>query len=408
MKRHWMIALVLVLCTVGSTVIGHIFGRHRGERAAEDRRAALAAAADSSLRTGPPPAERAGKRKSPSPQATPRSRDAIKRSLADLKTRMYNSSGSPGSLSISLNEEAAAEALDRWSLEEVRLALETVGELPPGLDKYGFSMVLLQRWAREDPEGALAYHDAHRDEADTFRGLWLHAIFAPWIENDPVEAARALVVVLNREPAEINGGVPNAVLTAAETLSQKDPGAAMQFVAALPDWARASARTSVAKLVQGDGRAAFLDSLRALSSGPEATDWQRAAAAALAPVDPGAASQWIDSLGLSQEDTRETTRSVFEHWKNHNPQAAVDWAAARLPLAEKTLLMTRAVESWAAREPNECGRWLGSFDPAPEFDHVVAAFAQAVKSKDPGSARAWADRITDPKIRADTLQLLGP
>jgi len=155
----------------------------------------------------------------------------------------------------------------------------------------------------------------------------------------------------------------------------------------------------VAKQVHGDGRESFLDRIRALPDGPEKTGWQRAAAAAMAPVSAAAASQWIDSLGVPEAKYHDTTRAVFEKWKQHDPRAATEWASARLPEAERAELVTRAVADWAPREPNDCGRWLSSLESGPHLDGAVATFAGAIAAKDPESARAWAGRITDPALR---------
>jgi hypothetical protein len=68
--------------------------------------------------------------------------------------------------------------------------------------------------------------------------------------------------------------------------------------------------------------------------------------------------------------------------------------------------MAQAVKEWAPREPNECGKWLGSLEPGPQLDRAMAAFAHTVAAKDPESAKAWAERITDAGMRAESLATL--
>jgi hypothetical protein len=327
------------------------------------------------------------------------------RFLADLKARLLQpSAASKDSLRIGLNDAAAIEALAALSLEEVRLAMEVVNEMAPGLDRTGFSMALMQRWASEDATGALAYFRTHRDEAGPFGTMWLTAIMIPWMEKEPAAAARELAATLKNEDDDIlQGSIGNTVFMVAGKLAQADPGAALRYASDLPDWARDPARSAISKQVHDEGRENFLGAIRALPDGADKTAWQHAAATALAPVDAAAASQWIDSIGRVEEDRREATRAVFEKWKQHDPRAATEWAATRLPEAERSVLVTRAVESWAPREPNECGRWLGELPPGPELDFPVAAFVRSVRGKDPDSARAWAERITDPKLREQSL-----
>jgi len=105
----------------------------------------------------------------------------------------------------------------------------------------------------------------------------------------------------------------------------------------------------------------------------------------------------------------EPRSSGVKNWPRRSPKTSLQgqWGRpggrAAHPSPERAWLLTRAIESWAPREPNECGRWLAEWTPGPQLDPAVAAFVRTVRDKDPESARAWAERITDPKIRAAAL-----
>jgi hypothetical protein len=395
-----MVTFLMAAALGASLFIGHHLGWRRGEAVVAGKIEALGAAHAATPAVPPPPgaaakgAERTG----------PRSRPEMQRFLGDLKGRLTALGAPVGPFSAAFKNPEILEALEGLSLDEVRLALELVREMPFGLERSGLSVALMSRWAREEPSGALAHFRSHRDDAGPFGTLWLTVVMMPWIEKDPLAAAKEFASTLSSEDDDIlQGSIGNTVWMVADKLAAADPRAAMRHVAALPEWARDSAYSAVSKQVHGDGRPAFLDSIRAMPDGSEKTAWQRAAATALAPVDAAAASQWIDSVGRVEEDRREATRAVFEKWKQHDPRAATEWAAARLPEPERVLLLTRAIETWAPREPNDCGRWLAEWTPGPQLDPAVAAFVRAVRDKDPESARAWAERITDPQIRAAAL-----
>jgi hypothetical protein len=400
MKRH-LIATLLMAAALGTSIlIGHHLGARRGEAAVADTLRARAADQAATPVVPPPP----GTAASSADIQRPRTRADMKRLLDDLQGRLTATGAPVGPFSAAFKNPEILEALNGLSLDEVRLALELVSEMPFGLERSGLSVALLARWAREAPAGALAHFRTHRDDAGPFGTLWLTAVVMPWSEKDPAAAAQALAATLSSEDDDIlQGSIGNTVWMVAEKLSAVDPAAAMRHVAELPEWARDSAFSAVAKQVHGDGRQAFLDRIRALPEGPEKTAWQQAAATAMAPVDATAASQWIDSLGLPEAQAHGSTRAVFEKWKQYDPKAATEWAAARLPEKERAGLVTKAVESWAAREPNDCGRWLSSLESGPQLDGAVAAFARAIAAKDPDSARAWAERLTDPQLREESL-----
>ena len=407
MKRHIVFSAVLVAAFGASVLLGNFLGRRRGETvvAAQLNAGRQPALAASPSRPRPPAP---GAAATNAPTQGPKSRDEIRRVLADLKARMFNAKGGKGSISMALNEAAVTELLATLNLDDVRLALGLVADMPPGMDRAAFSVALMARWGREDPSGAMDYFRAHRDEAGTFGTLWLSAVMMPWAEKDPSAAAREFAATLNGEDDDIlQGSIGNIAFMVAEKLAQSDPAAGLRHVADLPEWARDSARSAVAKQVHDDRREPFLESIRAMPEGADKTAWQKAAAIAMAPVDAAAASQWIDSLGLPEAATHDSTRAVFEKWKQHDPRAATEWAAARLPEGERAALVTSAVQGWAPREPNECGRWLGGLEPGPHTDQAVAAFARAVAAKDPDSARAWVDRITDPQLKAETIKALA-
>ncbi|MFN0128654.1 MAG: hypothetical protein ACKV19_18435 [Verrucomicrobiales bacterium] len=405
MKRHFLIISMAALALLSSLFIGHWIGQKRGEERVAGELAAVAR--QSGLPQGskaPPLPGGLGPRTADAAPPGPRSREELEEFVKSLKSKLFESKASAGQVSMSLNEREMSKALESLSLEEVRLAIGIISEMPPGLHRMAFSMALMKRWGQEDPASALEYFRTHRDEAGTFAPMWLNAIFMPWADRDAAAAANALAATLRDEQDDIvQGAIGNTVWLTAEKLTQANPAAAFQHVDALPEWASDFARSAVAKQVHDTRRQAFLESIRSLPAGAEKSAWQNAAATALAPVDAAAAAQWIDSLGLSDVDRHASSRDVFEKWKQHDPRAATEWAMTRLPDGDHSALLAATAESWAAREPNDCARWLGELEPGPQLDPAIAAFARAIAAKDPDSARAWADRITDTALRNESL-----
>lgn len=409
MKRHYLVLSLAAITFLSSLFMGHRIGQKRGEARVAAELAAVAR--QNGLPRGsqaPPLPGGLGQRNRDATPSGPRSREQLEELVESLKSKLFESKVSAGQVGMGINEREMSKALESLSLEEVRLAMAIINEMPPGLHRMAFPMAFVKRWGQEDPAGALEYFRSHRDEASTFAPMWLNSIFMQWADRDAGAAAKALAATLRDEQDDIvQGAIGNTVWFTAEKLTQVNPAAAFQHVSELPEWARDSARSAVAKQVHDARRQAFLESIRSLPTGAEKSAWQNAAATALAPVDAAAAAQWIDSLGLPDSDRNASTRAVFEKWKQHDPQAATAWAMTRLPEVEHPDLLAATAESWAVREPNACARWLGELEPTPQLDPAIAAFAHAIAAKDPESARAWADRITDPSLRNESLARLN-
>ena len=330
-------------------------------------------------------------------RASSRSRDEMTAWLEERKARILQARQPSG--------PALADEFAALTLEEAMLALEQVRTWPSDLTRLGLLNFLLTRLAREDPAAAAAWLKTNSDKTNpAFNAILMGIVYKQWAESDPRTAAPQFAAALH----DVTDGfaqskASNSVFMIAEKLAQADLPAAFRLVQELPEWTRRQAVTAVAKQVHGAGRESFLNAIRTMPPGADATTWQHAAATALAPVDATAAGQWIDSLHLSADESGAAARAVFQDWKSHDPRAATAWAMTRLPAAEHGALVTSTVQSWAQSEPNDCGRWLNELGENPSWDPAFAAFAGEVKRKDPESARAWAARISDAALRERTL-----
>lgn len=396
MKRHVvLLASSMILCGMVWTA-SYRFGRASGEAVVQQRLTQLGSA--NRLEADLPGVSAANQ--ADTPARKPRSRESLTRLLEEWSVGMPPNGASGGAI--------VRDGMKQLSLEEVRLAMDLVLELPQGLARTKLSMALLSRWADEAPAVALDYLHSHRDDAGAFASLWMSAIFPVWAKHDPKAAARAMAATLQGEEDEIvRGSIGNAIFLVAEKLAETDLTDAMNHVSELPEWGQVSGYRAVARQVDGSGRQRFLDTIRAMPPGSGATAWQQAAAAALAPMDAAAATQWIDSLELAPEARERSSQAVFDQWKQHDPRAATAWAMAQLPGEQHPQLIEQAVAGWALREPNECGRWLNEWGQDPRLDAGFAKFASIISAKDPESARAWAARISDPVQREKILAALG-
>ena len=65
---------------------------------------------------------------------------------------------------------------------------------------------------------------------------------------------------------------------------------------------------------------------------------------------------------------------------------------------------SNTISSWAFNDANAAGNWLGRQDQGPELDQARQQFATSVAQKDPESAMAWANAVTDDTKREFAVQ----
>ena len=128
-------------------------------------------------------------------------------------------------------------------------------------------------------------------------------------------------------------------------------------------------------------------------------------ASEIARKDPAAAGDWV--VGLNVPDKERAVGSVAYEWGRKSPEEAAAWAAGLEEPELRSRGMSSVVETWARRDVNAVGTWLGNQPASPELDAPVRSYAFMVRERDPGAAIAWANTITDEKVRGETVQRIG-
>lgn len=128
-------------------------------------------------------------------------------------------------------------------------------------------------------------------------------------------------------------------------------------------------------------------------------------ASEIASKDPQAAGDWV--IGLEMEDKERAIESVAYTWGRKAPEEAAAWAAGLEDPELRSQGMASVVETWARRDVNAVGTWLGNMPASPELDGPVKSYAFMVRERDPGAAITWANTITDEKVRGETVERIG-
>ena len=290
--------------------------------------------------------------------------------------------------------------------------------------------VLLTRWARENPDAALA----SLKTMDIKKGEEASTLLSGLAAADPQRAAAWLTDPENRL---VDFPVMGQILAGSigKEWVRQDPAAAMAWAANLPDAQRSGALVGVLGTLVGTdpGRAASLATQLdedaggarrrvigdiaqawAKSSPAEAMVWARSlpgddgTTAMLKSLeswsrnDPAAAAQHLDQLA-AEPYSGEALRLVTESWVRQAPNDAATWLANREEGEAKNTAMGTVMWNWTKQNPEAASTWLADQASGPARDAGVRGLALATFDNDPAAALSWAANISDQKSRAESI-----
>lgn len=291
-------------------------------------------------------------------------------------------------------ENAPAPALVRDTADAVR-ALQQKPATPAGEQAL---CDRLRQLAATDPLRALEL--AATAPTPRQRELLRSAALKGWATRDPRAAADWTLANVRSEDRRVAGEAiadgaierPEAALEAFQHLVAADPlNASDHGNALVTAFARA-----------GDYEIA---SRFAAAGSPEyRSAWLCTAFHQWANYQPQAALLALEKI---QDPTArlEARAGLYAGWSGSDPAALVAHAQT-LPIGDARLhALNDGLAQWVHQDPVAASAWMDKFDPAPDLDSGAAAIAvsPALVKKKPDVAASWAESITDPELRANTL-----
>jgi hypothetical protein len=75
----------------------------------------------------------------------------------------------------------------------------------------------------------------------------------------------------------------------------------------------------------------------------------------------------------------------------------------------RTYALGEALRQWVDLDPVAASSWLDRFEPSPDLDGAVAAIALQpfLAEKRPDVSLSWAESITEPRLRSQTLAAIA-
>ena len=302
----------------------------------------------------------------------------------------------------------ALQVLDGIGDDQILEALTEVelSENRPQL-KVTIARMLLARWAEKDGRAALDYAEENFDMEDPKHLIIRSSVIKSWANADPAATWEWYQEQVPGEGVGIYGGdTPVMALTSIfSSFATKNPDLAFDLAEKLED----EQERSLA--LQGLGQGAWNDRLRekvlarieAIESESEKESARHAIFSQWIQVDPEESLAWADRL--AGDGRKKAIQQIAPSLKWTDPERSADLllSVAETP-EERQQAYSNTISAWAKKDANAAGEWLGRQAQGPELDRALQKFATAVAEKDPESAMAWADTVSDESKRAEAVK----
>lgn len=252
---------------------------------------------------------------------------------------------------------------------DFELALNTVLQNGNGGGRNREYSMLLQKWAKLDPQTAMTYVQSLKDNGAKFGGM--NTVLQTWTRTSPQEAVAWAKA--NGTAGEQREGDGNLAMSAViGELAKSDLGQALALAEG-ETASRARGRmieTLVSQLVRQRGDEAARET----------------------------------ALNITDETMRNgMIRQLADRMAKDNPQKAVAWISSLPAGASRTSALADAVSEWAQKDAVAAAAYMTTLPAGAETDEPRARFARSVVRTDPAGALAWSASITDPQARTRSV-----
>lgn len=102
-------------------------------------------------------------------------------------------------------------------------------------------------------------------------------------------------------------------------------------------------------------------------------------------------------------------QGMVSGWAMADPAALAFYALELSPGQDRAQALSQALPQWVARDPLVASEWINQLDANPDLDTGVASVATlaSLVNRRPEIAVGWAESITEPVLRANTLWMIA-
>ncbi len=255
---------------------------------------------------------------------------------------------------------------------------------------------MLEKLASQDPDRAMKLAQATGNFK--LKDLLVQSALHGWARTSPTNAANWALALTdsNQREQALSSIFDGAVAT--------DPALALQVgkfvLAANPDEAAGYG----SRLIDALSEAGDFSAAAQMAAGGDAqtrAGWAGEAYSKWAEMQPDQAAQM--AAAITDPDARnEALHGIVGGWAETDPAALVQFVTQLPADTSRDSLMSQSLERWARVDAKSAADWINSQPPGAGLDQGMAAVA-TTQSLPPETAAEWAEYVTDPQLRSQTL-----
>ncbi len=112
-----------------------------------------------------------------------------------------------------------------------------------------------------------------------------------------------------------------------------------------------------------------------------------------------AVREQVEAMELGKEELNAFFRGDAQMLLESQPAELLGWVQEVRSREEQAELLSSMIGSWARRDFNAAGEWLGKMESSPGKDAAVQSYVQTIVRVDPRAAMVWAGTIEDERGR---------
>lgn len=285
------------------------------------------------------------------------------------------------------------EAMTPENAESIRTQLVSLGASDDQWRDFHYSWGAISGKAAYD-------HAIKSDEPD------LAATMSGWAAANPAEALAAL----KNLPPELQGQRDELTASVVSGIAHRDPGMATDLVLQLGREGNAQAGNLMEIVAKETLRTKSIEQAsqwaESLPDGPLKGTAMGKIAESYARKDPKAAAEWAQRFA-SNDYASQTIKVIGGQWAGSDPLAAVSWLDSLPASSGQTAGLTNAFNDWEDSDPAAAGEYLLAMPQSAKRDSAISGFATGYAWQNPQLAITWANEISDPTLRQNSLIFSG-
>ena len=286
--------------------------------------------------------------------------------------------------------------------EDIQAALKETSDVKEPQSKMMINMVLLSRWAEKDGPAALKYAEDNLGESGPMVQMAKMGVLSSWAQSDP-DAAWEHLKTSDDSGNGMFGGRSMMMMGMFSSLASKDLDKAFSRLSELEEpQERQMALNGIAQTASDEAsRSRLMAEIGRLEDESERKEARASILGQVAMMDPESAIKMTAELPANER--KEAAQRVGTMLMMSDPERGAAYILENTDADGKKQAYNQVVAQWVHADPNKAGKWLGDQPQTPDLDSARATFAGSVAGRDPESAMAWANTVTNPDERAASV-----